>query len=127
MNPLEDSLARESTIARKQYAALIAKAESGALAKNMANERARELRGVEHSGGARVGLRLATIATLGLYQHREAMDPKALAEVDRLRRFEWHKKYLQDVLAAGPDPSVDANMNAVRASLRELSETWTAM
>ena len=65
--------------------------------------------------------------TLGLYQHREAMDPKALAEVDRLRRFEWHKKYLQDVLAAGPDPTVDANMNAVRASLREAERNWTAM
>jgi hypothetical protein len=122
VNPLEDSLTRESTIARRQYAALIANADSGALARNMQHERSRELRIVEHSQAARVGLRMATVATLGLYQHRESMDKQALAEVDRVRRFEFHKRYLQQVLAAGPDPAVDANMDAVRTSLRELSE-----
>jgi hypothetical protein len=122
MNPLEDAPGRELAIARKQYQALIAKADSGALARNMQKERAHELRVVEHSPAARAGMRLATALTLGIYQHREKMDAQAVAEVDRLRRFEWHKRYLNEVLAAGPDPAVDANMNAVRASLREMSE-----
>jgi hypothetical protein len=122
VNPLEDSLQDEASIAKKQYAALIQKVDSGALARDLDRQRGREVRTLAHSTGARAGLTLASILTLGLYEHHEQLTPERLAEVDQLRRFAWNRNFLERVLAAGPDPDVVANMAAVRRSLRELRD-----
>jgi hypothetical protein len=122
VNPLEDSLKDEASIAKKQYAALVRKADSGALARDLDRQRGREIRTLAHSASTRAGLTAASVLTMGLYQHHEQLTPERLAEVDRMRRFAWNRDFLERILAAGPDPDVVANMAAVRRSLRELSD-----
>jgi hypothetical protein len=122
INPLEDAIFDEASIAKKQYAALVRQIDSGALARDLNQERGRELGLVEHSAGVRAVLTLASAATLGWYQHRERLTPERIAELDRLRRFAWNRDFLERVLAAGPEPDVVANMAAVRRALRELSD-----
>jgi len=122
VNPLEDSLKDEASIAKRQYAALIRKVDSGALARDLDSQRGREVQTLAHSAGARAGLSMASVVTLGLYRHHEELTPARLAEVDRLRRFAWNRNFLERVLSAGPDPDVVANMAAVRRSLRELRD-----
>ena len=122
VNPLEDSLKDEASIAKKQYAALIRKVDSGALARDLNSQRGREVRTLAHSSAARAALTMATLATMGVYRHHEELTPERMEEVDRLRRFAWNRDYLERVLSAGPDPDVVANMAAVLRSLRELRD-----
>lgn len=122
VNPLEDALHDEASIAKKQYAALLRQVDSGALARDLDRQRAHELRAVTHSAGARAALNLASVVTMGVYQHREKLTPERIAELDRLRRFARNRDFLERVLAAGPEPDVVANMAAVRRALRELSD-----
>jgi hypothetical protein len=120
-NPLQDSCRDAPRIARRQYAALTEAAESGRLERELERGRSAEAARLMHGTAARVMLSLASISTLGLYRHHEPETPKMLALIDQQRRFTWHKRYLEAVLHAGPDPEVAANMSEVRESIHEMT------
>ena len=65
---------------------------------------------------------VASITTFGIYKHTERMTPELLAQVDRQRRFAWHKRFLDDALDESPRTEVAYNMNQVRASLAAVVE-----
>ncbi len=72
VNPLEESVREQMEIARKQYAALQVYAEDpSGLHAHLEDDRQAELTAYLHGRGARVGLKLARVFTLGVYHHRE--------------------------------------------------------
>lgn len=121
LNPFDNASHVEEEIALRQHAALLAKASAGELTRHLARQRAREVTPLVHSRRAHSAQRVAKYASFGLYRHREVQTPELVAMVDRSRRIQWHMRYLEDVLAAGPKPEVVADMRAVRHSMNVLT------
>ena len=123
MNPMDNRMPVEARIAREQYAALVASAaQPGGLEKTLARGRSDEVAPEFHSKGARAMFELAHVVTFGKYQHTDRMDTELLAEVDRERRFAWHKRFLEDVLQSTPRAEVAFNMEQVQKSLEAITE-----
>src|SRR5438093_54357 len=108
----------EAQLARDQYAALrsYAAAPEG-LARKLDRTRSKEIAQHVHSKPALAMLRVASISTLGIYRHSERMSPELLAQVDRQRRFAWHKRFLEQVIDSTPQPEVAYNVEQVQRSL----------
>jgi hypothetical protein len=70
--------------ARRQHEALLRSAD--AIARELDSGRVREVRDQIHSRAARMGLRVAALATFGLYRHHDELTPERLAAVDARRR-----------------------------------------
>jgi hypothetical protein len=123
VNPLDDSVFDEGEIALRQYDALLTYAEDpDGLPAQLERDRQAELTAYEHKPLARIGLKAATWATLGIYRHREADDTEQLhAAVDRQRREDRQVRFLEAVLRSSPRPEVVWNMDAVRRTVEELS------
>src|SRR5579883_1450713 len=73
VNPIEESVFDEANIARRQYAALVKYADDpDGLPARIERDRENELAAYRHNVGERFGFKLAHVATLGIYSHREA-------------------------------------------------------
>ncbi|HTB13568.1 MAG TPA: hypothetical protein VK752_18445 [Bryobacteraceae bacterium] len=111
VNPIERSWDQEIRDSRKQYEALIAYAQKTGLEREIARCRGDEMTASVHGKGARVLLNVASIGTLGLYRHHDAVDDSSLAKLDQQRRTAWLKlqpKSLppgQDAVLANGKPS----------------------
>jgi hypothetical protein len=67
VNPLQDSVFDEAKIAQLQYEALLRYADDPeGLSARLEKDRRQELMAYEHSWKARVGLKLASVVTLGI-------------------------------------------------------------
>jgi hypothetical protein len=122
VNPLEDSVFNEAKIARRQYAALLRYADDPhGLAARLEHDRNAELMAYEHGLAARAGLRLASLATLGLYAHHESANPRIEARLDEERRVARHVRFLETVTRSSPHPEVVWNMDEVKRVLDELA------
>ena len=123
LNPFEQDFDCESEMAKRQYAALIAYAhDPNGLERTLARERGRELVAFTHGSESRAWLNVATIATLGIYRHREPVTPDALARLDRERRIQARVAFLEHALASSPQLDVVWDMEEIRKSLEELPE-----
>ena len=122
-NPFEDSVETEAQLARDQYAALRAYAAAPrGLAQKLDRARAREVARQFHSQPALVLIRAASIATLGLYKHNDKMTPELLADLDRQRRFAWHKRFLEETIDSTPQPEVAYNIDQMQRSLDAVTQ-----
>jgi hypothetical protein len=125
MNPLQNDRDIEIALAYRSYEALAtdARAPGGGLAARLERDRRAEYRRLEHGATARVFLRMATVATAGLYRHREPVPaPVQLARLDTSRRLAYHERFLEEVLASTPVIEVVWDIEEVRRSLRFISE-----
>jgi hypothetical protein len=123
LNPFEDGVETEAQLARDQYAALRAYATApNGLAKKLAAGRSTEVAHHVHSGPALALFRLTSIATLGIYKHKETMTPVLLADLDRQRRFAWHKRFLEEVAGSSPRLEIAYNIEHVRRSLDAITQ-----
>lgn len=123
INPFQDNAATEERLAREQYAALRAWAASpNGLARKVDQARSREIAHELHSRPARVMLRMASISTFGIYRHTERVTPVLLADIDRQRRFAWHKRFLEQVVQSSPRPEVAYDIEQVQRSLDAVTE-----
>jgi ribosomal protein S13 len=118
LNPFEDGMETEARLAREQFAALrtYARSETGLTIKieqARSNEIARRL----HSKTMLALYRLASITTFRAYRHTERLTPELMADLDRQRRFAWHKRYLEEVIASTPQAEVTYNTGEVQRSL----------
>jgi hypothetical protein len=127
VNPLEEVAQADQENARRQYAALLHSVENGKMEAHLAARRVHEAEAIRHAGQVRAARRAATVLSFGIYRHREAETPELLASVDRERRMQWHRHYLEQVLAAGPKPEVVADMEQVRQSIAELTRLAAEM
>jgi hypothetical protein len=123
LNPFENGVQAEAQIARNQYAALRAYVTApDGLARKVDRARSREIARRVHSGGTLALFRLASISTFGIYRHNERITPDLLAEIDRQRRFAWHKRFLQQVIDSTPPAEVAYNTAQVQRSLDAITE-----
>jgi hypothetical protein len=123
LNPFEDGINEEAKLAREQYAALRTYVLSpDGLSRKVDRARSREIASRVHSGPALAFLRVASISTLGLYRHTERMTPDILAELDRQRRFAWHKRFLERVIDSTPRTEVAYNTEQVQRSLDAIAD-----
>lgn len=125
INPLEQSVFDQSKIATKQYNALLSYADSPkGLLKRLDRDRQSELTADRHSVRARIGLKLAHIATLGAFTHKEAPDEKTLAlELGRYRRAQRAEQFLETVARSTPQVEVVWNPERVELAINDLMAT----
>jgi hypothetical protein len=93
VNPLERNWARELQSARTQYQAFLTYAlDPAGLARRVEQNRSEEAIRARHDSGERALLKLASLASLGIYRHREQVSGPLLTQV-KLRRSEaWLKR-----------------------------------
>ncbi len=123
VNPMEESVFDEGRIARRQYAALIRYAsDPRGLPARLERDRETELTADRHSAAARAGLHAATLATFGMYRHREPLQDETLvAQLDRDRRYGRQMRFLETVARSNANTSVVWNMEEVRRAIDEVT------
>jgi hypothetical protein len=123
LNPLENDLDAEASLARQQYAALLAYANSPkGLPAKLARDRRAEAVSLEHGKAERVLFQLGNILSFGKYTHREKASPDMQARIDIARRMTYHTRFLREVSQSGPQIEVVWNMDDIRNSLRFITE-----
>ncbi|HLH39914.1 MAG TPA: hypothetical protein VKX39_12260 [Bryobacteraceae bacterium] len=122
VNPMEQGVLHQADIARRQYAALVRYAtDPEGLPARVEHDRNRELAAYRHGAGARFGFRMASIATLGLIDHREKETGQELeARLDRERRLASQTRFLEMVARSGPQAEIVWNMEEVRRAVDEI-------
>jgi hypothetical protein len=120
LNPLENDLEAEARLARQQYAALVAYARRpDGLAARVERDRREELVPLAHGATARALLRAASVASFGLYKHREGGAAEDVRRtLDAERRLQYHERFLREVARTAPVVEVVWNVEDVRCSLR---------
>ncbi|HYG11949.1 MAG TPA: hypothetical protein VD835_18525 [Pyrinomonadaceae bacterium] len=124
-NPLENDMQAEAHLAREQYAALLehARRPSGGLPDKLDRDRRAELTPLVHSRTEQVLLRIANVATFGLYRHREEAKPvEQFAPLDIARRLAHHRQFLREVARSSAVVEVQWDIENVRRSLAFLNE-----
>jgi hypothetical protein len=125
MNPLQNDLDVERALVKQSYARLLeaAREDGGGLSATLERDRRREFARAEHGVVARILLTSATVATAGIYRHRES---ESMAEqkdgIDVSRRLAYHRRYLKETLATTPIVEVTASLDEVQRSLRFLMD-----
>jgi hypothetical protein len=124
VNPLEDSVFKQANIARRQYAALLRYADDPqGLAARLQRDRNSELIAFRHSLGARMGLRMASFATLGAYTHHEETGETLELQLAQERQVARQLRFLERVAQSGPQTEVVWNMDEVRRVLDQIASS----
>ncbi|MEK6279649.1 MAG: hypothetical protein AABN95_04780 [Acidobacteriota bacterium] len=123
LNPIENDLEAEANVARQQYAALVAYANSPkGLPAKLDRDRRAELVTKEHGKGERALFSLANILSFGKYIHREKHSPDVEARLNISRRLTYHSRFLREVAQSSPQIDVVWNLDDVKRSLRFIAE-----
>ena len=124
INPLENDLAVEIRLAKKQYENLInyAKRPDG-LAKDLEKDRREEMTKVKHTGRQRMLYTLAKVVSFGIYRHREKYTPELRAEMDLRRQLNFHERFLRETAQESVKPEVDSDLNKIKDSLAFIAES----
>jgi hypothetical protein len=123
LNPMENNLKAEASLARQQHEALMAYARSpDGLPARLARDRRAELVPLKHGKFERTLFRVGNIVTLGKYTHREDADPEVETQLNVSRRLNFHTRFLREVAQSGPRIDVTWNLDEVKRSLRYISE-----
>jgi hypothetical protein len=120
LNPRENAIASEATLAREQYAALLQYADSPRGAAKLDRDRRKELESYTRSPAFRAFAGLGRIFTRGPRPDPES-DLGLRAELDAYRRTAADMRFLDRVLAASPRPDIVWDADAIRKSVDDLS------
>jgi hypothetical protein len=127
LNPLENDLDAEATLARTQYENLLAYAKRpNGLAKQIDNDRRQEMTKLVHGGKKRLLFSLGHFLTFGRYTHRENMTPELFARMDVRRQLDHHERFLREVAYHSAMPEIDSDVEAVKRSLEFVSQNGAA-
>lgn len=123
LNPLENDLAIEMDIARKQYGNLIEYAKkSDGLPALIDRDRRTEMVKLAHSKKSRVLFTVARFLSFGLYEHREMTTPELFARLDMRRQLNYHERILNEIAHRSAKPEIDSDISALRRSLQFVAE-----
>ena len=119
INPLQNGLSTEATVAKEQYTALVEYAQSREFAAKLDRERRKELASYTQSHAARM------LAALGHFflspaDNRSPSESELMAQLGARRSLAYHRRYLQQILAASPRPDVVANPDDLLAAIESL-------
>jgi hypothetical protein len=122
VNPLSDTVAAENRWARRQYEALLRYADApGGLRARLDRDRRAELVRYAHDVHARTSFRLLSLATLGIYKHREKGDEAFMPRLDRERSVAKNLRFLEGVAQSSPQTELLFNLEEVRRALDALA------
>ncbi len=119
VNPLENDSAAENRLALAQYQALLNyAARPDGLAAQIDRDRRAEMVPLNHRKPAQVAFKTLNLLTFGLYVRREKATPELLEKLDMSRRFDYHERFLREVVKSTPRVEVVWDINDVRRSLQ---------
>ena len=122
LNPLENCLENEASLARQQYSALLQYATSPAgLAAKLNRDRKREMESDTRSKLARL-LAAPTRWFTGRHATGVYRESSLVAHLDASRRVAHHLRFLRSVLASGPFPEVTWDTAEIRRSIDVLAD-----
>jgi hypothetical protein len=123
LNPFENDLDAETSIATQQYDALLAYAKDpNGLAHRLERDRRAELLPLEHGGKAQFAFRLLNVLSFGRYVHREKLTGEMGNRLDIARRLQHHTKFLQQIAKSTAAVDITSNLDEVRRSLHFIAE-----
>ncbi len=123
LNPFQNDFEAEAKLARQQYAALMASANSpDGLPARLARDRRAELVSKEHGKFGRTMFRIGSVLSFGHYTHREKSSPEVVERLDIARRLTFHSRFLREVAQSGPQIDVLWNLDEVKTALRFTAE-----
>ncbi|HVF22020.1 MAG TPA: hypothetical protein VM941_03045, partial [Pyrinomonadaceae bacterium] len=123
LNPFENDLNAEATLALEQYDALVAFAKDpSGLAAKLDQDRRAEMMPFEHGRTGRLALRALNLLTFGTYVHREERTDDMKTRLDIARRLEHHTKFLQQIAKSSAEVEITANLSDVLRSLHFIAE-----
>jgi hypothetical protein len=126
LNPRENDVAHEATLAREQYAVLLRYAGSSRGAAKLERDRRKELEAYTESPGKRFAMGLGRVFTRGPRVDPEKPDPGLEAQLSEYRRSEYHIRFLDRLLASSPSPDVVWDAGAIGRSVSALSSDANA-
>ena len=121
LNPRENDVAHEATLAREQYAALLQYAHSPRGVAKLERDRSKELEAYTQSQGKRVATSFGRVFSRGLRVDPEKPDPILHAQLDAYRRSAYHERFLDQLLASSPSPDVVWDADAISRSVSALT------
>jgi hypothetical protein len=121
LNPRENEISREASLAREQYAALLKWADSPSEEVKLERDRRKELEAYTRSAGDRFFLSVGRIFTRGPHVDPEKPDAVLRAELDVNRRSEYHIRFLDGLLASSPSPDVVWDAGVIGQSISALA------
>jgi hypothetical protein len=126
LNPLENGIYTEATVANEQYSALLRYAGSKEGEAKLDRDRRKELDSYTRSSVGRffasIGRRLSGSPQIDSEKtDSENPDPQLRVELAAYRSAAYHMRFLEQVLASGPRPEVAWDRNAISESIEALS------
>ena len=118
LNPFENDLNAEASIALAQYEKLLAFAKDPkGLADRIERDRRAEMMPLEHGRNAQLAFRVLNVLTFGKYVHREEDTGELEDRLDIARRLQYHTKFLQQIAKSTAEVDITWNLEDVRRSL----------
>ncbi|MGD0297378.1 MAG: hypothetical protein ABSE86_09690 [Bryobacteraceae bacterium] len=122
LNPLENGISTEATVAKEQYAALLHYAgTSQGLEAKLDRDRRKELEAYTRSPEMRFLAGVGRLFTGIRPADSEKSESWLRAELASYRGAEYHMRFLEEVLSSTPRPEVAFNASAIRESIDALS------
>ncbi len=123
LNPFENDLNAEASIALAQYEKLLEYAKDpNGLAAQIERDRRAEMMPLEHGSKAQLAFRLLNVMTFGRYVHREEHADNIEDRLDIARRLQHHTRFLQQVAKTSAEIDITWNLEDVRRSLHFIAE-----
>ena len=123
LNPFENDLNAEASIALAQYEKLLAFAKDPkGLAAQIERDRREELTPLEHGSKARLAFRVLNVLSFGTYVHREEHTNDLEDRLDIARRLQYHTKFLQQIAKSTAEVDITWDLEDVRRSLHFIAE-----
>lgn len=122
LNPLENGIETETTVAKEQYAALVRYAESPrGLAARLQRDRQKELDTATHSSAKRLLLSARGVFGSEPSGDQEKVRAVLRGELEARRRTSSHVRYLEELLASSPRPEIVRDSGEIRLVIEELT------
>ncbi len=123
LNPFENDIDAEASIALQQYDALMAFAKDpNGLAAKIERDRRAEMVPLEHGRNAQLAFRVLNVLSFGRYVHREENTEEMESRLDISRRLQYHTRFLEQVAKSTAEIDITWNLEDVRRSLRFIAE-----
>lgn len=126
LNPRENDVSHEATLAREQYAALLKYAESPRGAAKLERDRRKELEAYTQSAGRRMAMGLGRMFTRGPRVDPEKPDSTLNIQLSAYRSSDYHMRFLNQLLASSPSPDVVWDSGVISRSVSALSSDANA-
>ncbi len=118
INPLQNDLYAEMSLARGQYRNLVEYAKSSSqLGKKLEKDRINEMTLAAYGGKMPKKYSIARILTFGLYKHRLKPTAELMAKADVQRQLDFHERRIRETAYFSVRPEVDSNVPELMRSL----------